>query len=169
MAEIESSEQSSWWVAHALPRREKKARDSIAKVAQEVFLPLRTSRREYSSKSVTFEIPLFPGYLFARFPSSSRQAIYQSPHVASLLNVTDQKTFKSQIDELKSLLSRTADVTPCPFIQTGRKVRITSGRFRGIEGVVIRRSKKTHLVLSLDFLQRSIEVELSADLVALAA
>ena len=52
---------------------------------------------------------------------------------------------------------------------TGKQVRITSGRFKGIEGVVRRRAGKTKLILSINILQQSVEVELESDLVALTA
>lgn len=161
-----------WWVIQSRPRCEKKIQSIFAdqsSLVPEVFLPCRPSRREYKSKSVTFQIPLFPGYLFARFDATDKSSLFQIAPVAGLIEIPHQDHFSRQLADLKAALENGPTIRSCPFIETGKKVRITSGRFKGIEGVVRRRSGKTKLILSIDILQQAVEVELEADLVALAA
>ncbi|MEM6883617.1 MAG: transcription termination/antitermination NusG family protein [Verrucomicrobiota bacterium] len=158
-----------WWVLKARPRCEKKIQLLLEGQGQSVFLPCRSSRREYSSKSVTFSLPLFPGYVFAQFSPLQKNAILASTPSAGVIEVQDQITFIRQISALQDLLQRTQDVEVCPFIEAGKRVRITSGKFRGMEGIVARYSRKKRLILSLDLLRQSVEVELSAETVVLAA
>lgn len=158
-----------WWVLQSRPRCEKKVRDCLLPHVEDLFLPCRASRRQYASKSIVFQVPLFPGYLFAQFDVTRKSELFQLAPLAGLIPVSDQKTFLDQIEGLKQALENSDRITPCPFITTGKRVRITSGKFKGIEGIVRRRSGKSKLVLSIDILQQSVEVELEADLVALAA
>ncbi|MEM1157454.1 MAG: transcription termination/antitermination NusG family protein [Verrucomicrobiota bacterium] len=160
---------SRWWVIKARPRCEKKIQALLEEQGQSVFLPCRASRREYASKSVTFTVPLFPGYVFARFSPLQKASVLATTPSAGLIEVIDQRTFIQQIDTLRELLHRTRDVNVCPFIEQGKRVRITSGKFRGMEGMITRYSRKKRLILSLDLLRQSIEVELPAEAVVLAA
>lgn len=160
---------SRWWVIKARPRCEKKIQALLEEQGQSVFLPCRTSRREYASKSISFTVPLFPGYVFARFSPLQKNSILASTPSAGLIEVVDQHTFIQQIDALQELLKRTQDVELCPFIEQGKRVRITSGKFRGMEGIITRYSRKKRLILSLDLLRQSVEVELPAEAVVLAA
>lgn len=158
-----------WWVIKSRPRCEKKIAGLLEQQQIEVFLPCRNSRKEYASKSVTFTVPLFPGYVFACFSPLQKNSILASTPSAGLIEVKDQITFIRQIDALRELLQRTQEVALCPFIEKGKRVRITSGKFRGMEGIVCRYSHRKKLVLSLDLLQQSVEVELPSEAVTLAA
>ncbi len=158
-----------WWVIRSRPRCEKKIESLLHAEAVETYLPCRLSCREYRSKSVTFTVPLFPGYVFARFSPERKNAMLAATPSAGLIEVHDQRTFTEQIETLRTLLNITREVTACPFIEKGKRVRITSGKFRGMEGIVCRHSGKKRLILSIDLLQQSVEVELPAEAVMLAA
>lgn len=166
---LHNAAETPWWVLQSRPRCEKKIQRALEGQVTDLFLPCRPSRREYASKSVVFQVPLFPGYLFAQFEPTRKSELFSIAPLAGLIPIQDQNHFLAQIFDLKAVLATSDSVTPCPFITTGKRVRITSGRFKGIEGIVRRRSGKSKLILSIDILQQSVEVELEADLVALAA
>jgi transcription antitermination factor NusG len=64
-----------------------------------------------------------------------------------------------EMEALKnSLAARSA--RPYPFLAAGRRVRINSGPLQGLEGTVVRRKGKLRMIVSVDFLQRSIAVDL---------
>lgn len=158
-----------WWALKSRPRCEKKISALLQEQDKPVFLPCRTSRRDYQSKSVTFTVPLFPGYVFAYFCPTQKTSVLARTPSSGIIEITDQQTFIRQVNTLKTLLEHTQEVKSCPFIDKGKLVRITSGKFKGLEGIVRRYSRKKRLILSLDLLQQSIEVELSAEMVVLAA
>lgn len=158
-----------WWVLNSRPRCEKKIQTLLTSSQLESFLPCRNSLREYRSKSVTFTVPLFPGYVFAHFSPRQKAAVLASTPSAGVIEIADQQTFIDQIIALKDLLQRTQTIKLCPFIEKGKRVRITSGKFRGMEGIVARYSRNKRLILSLDLLRQSVEVELPAEAVVLAA
>jgi len=158
-----------WCVLRSRSRCEKKICLLLQENHIECYLPCRTSRREYRSKSVTFTVPLFPGYVFARFRPDQKSKILSTTPSAGLIEIIDQDSFIQQIFSLKDLLSRTNKVISCPFIEKGKRVRITSGKFRGMEGIVCRQSRKKRLVLSINLLRQSVEVELPSEAVILAA
>src|SRR5436853_3890805 len=93
-----------WYVAHTRPRCEKKLTEYCRRQGFEVTLPCFTSVRKYDRKTVVFEKPLFPNYVFLRLEPTQRQKVYQSDYVANLLDVPDQAQFEQQLgDILRSL------------------------------------------------------------------
>jgi hypothetical protein len=56
------------------------------------------SAPKYRAKTVVFQKPLFPAYVFLRLESIQKDSVRQNEHVANLLEVFDQKTFCRQLD-----------------------------------------------------------------------
>lgn len=152
-----------WWLLHARPRCEKKMDLWLEQQGFDHYLPLREKIREYPGKRVSFHHPLFPGYTFGAFDLTQRNAVYGSGHVAAVIEVQDQARLLSELDAIRRVLELGLGLADCPYLGVGRRARITTGRLKGLEGMVLRRSGRTKLVLSVDLLQRSVELEIEPD------
>jgi transcriptional antiterminator RfaH len=152
----------AWFVAHTRPRCEKKLQEFCERAGFEVSLPVVRSVKTYQSKKVAFTKPLFPGYVFVKLRPSERQSVYQSDHVANLLNVVDQAEFEAQLKAILEALETDLEVCALPHIAEGKKVRITNGPLRGMEGVVHERQGVFMVVLRLDFIAQSAGVRVNA-------
>lgn len=157
-----------WWVVHTRPRCEKKMDEWFRIGGCERYLPVRPSLRIYKSKRVTFEKPLFPGYAFGAFSPLQRQAVYRSEYAASIIPVVDQINFVRQMEAIRAALDAGARLEDHPYIAEGQRVRITTGRFRGVEGIVTRLRNKTRVCLTVDILQRAVALEVDAAMLATA-
>lgn len=155
-----------WWVVHTRPRCEKKMDEWFRLGGCARYLPVRPSLRIYKSKRVTFEKPLFPGYAFGGFTPLQRQAVFRSEYAASIMPVVDQATFLEQMEAIRAALGAGAPLEDHPYIAEGQRVRITTGRFRGIEGIVTRLRNRTRVCLSVDILQRAVALEVDAAMLA---
>ena len=155
-------DQILWFVAHTRPRCEKKLLEYCQQRHWEATLPLYKSVRKYRGKTVEFEKPLFPNYLFMRITPRQRQAAYQSNYVATLLNVSDQQLFEHQLSDILKALSTEMDICLAPRIVEGTKVLIKSGPLRGIEGVVETRTGMVDVYLRLDFIAQAAAVRIHA-------
>ncbi|HRT08664.1 MAG TPA: UpxY family transcription antiterminator, partial [Candidatus Paceibacterota bacterium] len=87
----------SWFVAHTRPRREKKLVEYCQRQGFATTLPCYKSVHKYRGKTVTFDKPLFPGYVFLRLEPTQRDAVRRNEHVANLLTVVDQEEFARQL------------------------------------------------------------------------
>jgi transcription antitermination factor NusG len=152
-----------WWVLHTKPRCEKKMDQWLAAEGMDHYLPTRTKLRIYPGKRVRFEHPLFAGYTFGAFTLLQRNAVYGSGHAAAVLEVVDQPRFLSELDAIRRALDAGLGVEDCPYLGVGRRARITAGKLRGLEGIVVRRSGRTKLILSVELLQRSVAMEIEPD------
>jgi transcription antitermination factor NusG len=160
-ASVENPDPSPLWhVIHCRPRCEKKAADWLQREAFEVFLPLRESLRIYPTKRVIFHLPLFPGYLFAKFPEHSRRRIWQSEYVARVLEVFDQEGILREMENIRILLLASENIEEHPFLQIGRRVRVVSGKLKGLEGFVETFRDKHRIVISVAMFQQSVCMEI---------
>lgn len=155
-----------WWVIHTRPRCEKKMDGWFQRAGCPRHLPVRPSLRLYKSKRVTFEKPLFPGYAFGAFSRLQRSTVFRSEYAAGILEVVDQIGFLQQMEAIQSALAGGAALEDHPFLAEGQRVRVTTGRFRGIEGIVERIRNKTRICLSVDILQRTVAMEVDAAMLA---
>jgi len=152
-----------WYVAHTLPRREKKLLESCVREELEVSLPCVRTVHKYRGKTVTFQKPLFPGYLFVRMPDSKRQWLSQNEHVARVLTVFDQDVFVRQLEDILRALETEMEIRLAPEIGPGRRVRIKRGPLQGMEAWVEDRQGTTTVMLRLDFIGQAAAVNVPAD------
>src|SRR5437660_10557757 len=152
----------TWFVAHTRPRREKKLKQDCERSSISATLPCYRTIHKYRGKTVTFQKPLFPGYVFLQLLPSQRQRIYQSDYVANLLDVPDQDTFVQQLGDILRALETDLEIFLAPQITAGARVRIKSGPLRGLEGIVQDRAGVTMVLLRLDFIGQAAAVKIEA-------
>ena len=158
---------SPWHVAHTRPRAEKKVAEFFRREGWATELPLYLSVKRYRGKRLTFHKTLFPGYVFVRLNPEQIPAARQHQHIASLLVPPDPEEFSAQLSAILSGLSGQLEVRIAPEVTEGRRVRLIGGPLRGVEGVVIERSKSLEVLLRLDFIGQAAAFRVIADEVEL--
>lgn len=157
-----------WFAAHTKPRREKKLVEYCERQGFAATLPSYRSAHKYRGKSVVFEKPLFPGYVFLQLLPTDAGTVRQNDHVANLLEVFDQPTFARQLQEILVALESDLEVRLAPTIASGTRVRIRTGPLQGIEGLVESRQGRVTVILRLDFINQAAAVKMDADMLELA-
>jgi transcription antitermination factor NusG len=153
-----------WFVAHTRPRREKKLAEHCQRHGIAATLPCHQVVHKYRGKTVTFQKPIFPGYVFLKMEPAQKNAVRQNDNVANLLEVFDQETLQRQLADILLALESDLEVRLAPSIGEGMRVRIKSGPLRGVEGWVEHRYGKSTVLLRLDFISQAAAVKLEADL-----
>lgn len=153
-----------WYAAYTRPRHEKRVADQLHRKAVETFLPLYETVRKWRNGRHRIRLPLFPGYTFVRISLNERLAVLKVPGVVSLVgaNGAPIPLQESELMNLRQALSKGVRAEPHPFLVAGRRVRITSGPFAGLQGVLKRRKGQSCVVVSLELIQRSMLVELDS-------
>ena len=156
-----------WYVAYTSANHEKRVAQQLLQRTVENFLPLYDTVRRWKDRRVRLRMPLFPGYVFVRLPLHDRLRVLEVPGVVRLVGFNGLPVAlpDEEIETLRAGLSQRQRVRPHPFLTVGRRVRIRSGPFLGLEGVLLRRKSNLRVVLSISLIQRSISVEVDgADL-----
>jgi transcription antitermination factor NusG len=157
---------SEQWFALRVKSRHEKL---VATVAQnkgfEQFLPLYQSRRRWSDRVKSIELPLFPGYLFCRLDSRYRLPLLTIPGVLHFVGIgkIPVPIETSEINAIQTAIQSGLLVEPCSFLETGQRVRLEAGPLAGIEGIVLGTSKQQRVVVSVTLLRRSVAVAIERD------
>jgi transcription antitermination factor NusG len=151
-----------WFAAHTRPRCEKKLQQFCERENLDARLLCYKSVHKYRGKTVVFQKPLFPGYVFLHIPADKRGVALQRDHVANLLEIADQDLFVRQLDEVMRALETDLEIRLAPTIGEGMRVKIKNGPLRGVEGWVEKRYGMTTVLLRLDFISQAAAVKLDA-------
>jgi transcription antitermination factor NusG len=145
------------------PRHEKRVAEELRARAIEEFLPLqRTRNRWKNGVTADLELPLFPCYLFVRLPLCERLRLLRLPGVIGFaVNSAHPTALAPEDIEALRVLSVICRAEPHPFLKAGDRVRIVAGPLAGMQGILVRRKQELRVVLSLDFILRSVAVEVS--------
>jgi transcription antitermination factor NusG len=156
--------QPRWYVAHTCANHEKRVAIQLGQRSVEHFLPLYDSVRRWKDRRMKLQLPLFPGYVFVRLPLRERLKVLQVPGVARLISFNGQPAVlpDGEVEALRAGLVTQLRVEPHPYLTVGRRVRVKSGAFKGVEGILIRKKNACRVVLSLDLIMKSASVEVDA-------
>jgi transcription antitermination factor NusG len=148
-----------WFAVYVKYRHEKRVASILANKGYESFLPTYSKRH---SNSMTFELPLFPGYVFSRLDTTNPLSVISTPGVFSILgNARGPEAIpEDQIETIRQIINASICPRPWPYLATGEPVYIAEGPLRGIGGLVVAASNERWLVVSVNLLQRSIAVKL---------
>ena len=151
-----------WYVAHVRPRCEKKLVEQGKIYKFPTTLPTYKSIKKYRGKKVSFNKPLFPGYVFLRLNPETRKVAIQSNYVANMLDVIDQQEFEDQLEDILFALEQEVEIRLEPTIEIGARVLVKSGPLQGQEGWVEERFGMTTVLLRLDFIGQAAAVKVQA-------
>jgi transcription antitermination factor NusG len=155
-----------WFAVYTTSRHEKRVAQHLAQREIEHYLPLYRSARKWSDGSkVTLDLPLFPGYLFVHIRRTERVRVLEVPGALAVVGGSGREPIPMPDEAIESLRTglHLRAVEPHPLLTVGQRARIRSGALAGMEGIVVRKKNSLRMVLTLEYIQRSIAVEVSAD------
>jgi len=160
-----SSETRRWFAVYTAANHEKRVAQHLGVKKIETFLPLYSVTKRWKNRTtVKVEVPLFSGYVFTRIGPTERLRVIEVPMVYSIVSSGREPTPlpDSEIERLRSVLSA-GQVHPFPYLKVGNRVRIRSGAFAGLEGIVVRTYGGLKVVLNVECIQKSVAVHVEAD------
>ena len=150
--------QKYWFALYTKPRSEFKAREQLAVIEVEHYLPTFTTVKQWSDRKKKITEPLIRGYIFIYASEQERLASVEQPSIVRCLfdcghpaSIPDW-----QIDNIKKMLAQDSELIVYNGIVTGTKVKIKNGPFEGVIGIVTDNEKGKSISISIDLLNRSI-------------
>lgn len=153
-----------WYAAHTRPRHEKRVGRALAAKAVEHYVPLYQAARQWKNGRHLVLMPLFPGYVFVRMALCDRLNALRVHGVLQLVSAGGAPVplEESEVTSLRRALTQGGHAEPHPFINEGRKVRVTAGVFTGLQGFVVRRKGRLQVVVSIELIQQSVRLEIDS-------
>jgi transcription antitermination factor NusG len=161
-----------WYAAYTCANHEKRVAQHLERRSVEYFLPLYESVRRWKDRRVQLQLPLFPSYVFVRITQRDRLRVLEIPSMVRLVGFNGVPTAlpDDEMEAMRGALTRKLRAEPHPYLKVGRRARITSGPFVGLEGILLRKKGSFRVVLSIELIKRSIAVDVdSADVVPLVS
>jgi transcription termination/antitermination protein NusG len=153
-----------WYALHTRSRFEQKVHDGIFSKSIEVFLPRIQiiSRRKDRHKKIL--VPLLPGYVFvnSKLDPVEHLNILKTVGVVRFVGF-DGRPVPAMDEEINSLMilnGTDRSVQNTEYISKGDRVMIMEGPLKGLTGFYLRSKGLGKVVVSVDLLHRSLEVDI---------
>ena len=156
---------AKWYAIHTRSKFEQKVFDGLRGKDIETFLPRVQvmSRRKDRRKKIY--VPMIPGYVFVRsiLTSEDYYPIIKTIGVVRIVGFKGQSVPANE-EEIASLMildGTDRTVQNRTYMEKGDRVMIMEGPLKGVVGFYLRhKGKSDRVVLSVDLLKRSLEVEI---------
>lgn len=155
-----------WFAVYTTCRHEKRVAQHMEQREIEHYLPLYVTKRKWRDGSkVVLELPLFPCYIFVRMLRAERSKVLSVPGALAVVNGTGGEAAPVPDAAILALQQgiATGKVEPHPLLTVGQRVRIHSGPFAGMSGVIARRKSSFRVVLTLQQIMQSVAIEVDED------
>jgi transcription antitermination factor NusG len=157
----ENMHESPWQVLHVFANHERRVAQHLSVRSLEHYLPLYTERSKWTDRSVILERPLFTGYVFVRFSPHTRFSVVSTPGVIRLLGEYEGDAVSpEEIDRIREGLASGCLLRPHPHVYVGTPVRVRSGVFEGVEGVVTEFRHQCRVIIALSAVKQCFSLEL---------
>ena len=165
----DASVEPRWYAVRTRSRHEKRVHEHLAgRHDIEVYLPLWERRSRWKDRIKRVQVPLFPGYCFARFRSSDRLHVLKASGVVDLVGPggEPEPIPDAEIDAIRALVGSGLTYEPFPFLAEGMEVEVIRGPLMGVRGRLLRKDRGLRVVLSVRSIRQSVSVEIDAPDVA---
>src|SRR5687768_10703547 len=151
-----------WYALKTRSRHEKRVRDQLVQRDIDTFLPVCDEWRQWKDRKKKVELPLFPGYCFARFPLVERLRVLNVLGVADLVSINGrpEPVREDELSAIQQLVSTKLHYDPHPFLEEGMDVEVVRGPLAGVRGKLLRKDRVTRLVLAVSLVKQSAVVEI---------
>lgn len=159
----ETSPEKRWWVVRTKSRQEKALAWSLKGLGIDYFLPLVPKPQKCKGRMRTSIAPLFNGYLFFKGTEEQRINALKTSRVAQIIEVEAQKQIEKELTSLAIATEEQSDLQLCDFVKRGQRVKIVSGPFMGMNGIVKTKKNKKRVILNIDAIRQAVVVEIDID------
>jgi transcription antitermination factor NusG len=159
------SSMGEWFAVRTWPRYEKKVAAELRDKDLDVFLPLLASKRQWSDRKQTVQLPLFPSYLFVRIPETlaTRLTVLSTNGVSNFVGPRGSgiPIPESEIESVRAILALGVSIQVHPFLTVGQRVRIRGSSLDGVEGILMAKNDDFSLIISIQLIQRSLSMRIA--------
>lgn len=158
-------EDRSWRVVYTKPNQEKALARELLQFEIPFYLPQIVKENWFRGRSRCSFVPIFGGYVFLMTNEEERVQALTTNRIKQILPVTDQVELRDDLCNVRDLIDSGAPLTIESRLEKGDRVRIRAGSLAGLEGAVIRRERKSRLLISVRYLGSGISVEIDDHMV----
>ena len=146
---------------HVKPRTEKKVMLYLERYGCFRYLPLVLKITKVQRRKVRREVPVFPGYVFARLSSEERLEMLRTNLLVDTIFVTRPREMIHQLRQVEHATKVSPEMRRANPFKAGDYVRVVFGPMRGMEGYVKREGPNATICLNVEILGTAVEMAIS--------
>jgi transcriptional antiterminator RfaH len=152
-----------WYVAYTYPKFERKVRETLTRKNINAYLPLQKVTRQWSDRKKRIEVPIFPNYIFVNVLYNERFDILNVPGVVRFVTFGGSLAVISneEIDSIQKLVTGNAEVELTTDFKEGDLVKMVTGPFAGLKGLLYERNNGTRFAVRIEGLSQIISIEVN--------
>lgn len=149
-----------WWVVYTKSRQEKALARDLFTSQIPFYLPQVARDHLIRRRRVRTLDPVFPGYVFLYGTPEERVDSLKTNRISRILSVPNQDELLQDLRQLAELIAIGAPLTVEQRLCAGRRARICHGPLAGFEGTIIQRRGADRLLITVNFLQQGVSLEI---------
>jgi transcription antitermination factor NusG len=158
---LQVTDDAPWWACYTRSRQEKQLMRSLREIGVGYYAPIIARRyRSPAGRVRESFLPLFANYVFVQGGEDARYQAVCSGSVSRTIQVMQPELLLYDLRQLQQLIQTGAPLSPEARIDSGDRVRVRNGQFKGFEGIVTRRQQKTCLIVEVRFMNQGASVVL---------
>ena len=153
-----------WYPVYTRSRAEKRANEELNRKGIQTYFPLKKVVKQWSDRKKIVEEPLIKSYLFAYISAREYAEVLMTNGVARFIYFSNQVASipDQQIHDLRLLLATDADLELIDYdIKPGESVLVKAGPFKGIIAELVSVHNKQRIILRLQNMGYSININTS--------
>ena len=159
----ETPARRSWYVLHVKPRTEKKVMLRLSGCCGFRYLPLLVKITKVQRRKVRREVPVFPGYVFARLSPDERVNMLKTNLLVRTIFVTRPREMIHQLRQVERARRVAPGMRRANPFKAGDYVRVKFGPLRGTEGYIRREGPNATICMNVEILGTAVEVSISPE------
>jgi transcriptional antiterminator NusG len=151
-----------WFALRVRSRSEKLTSSNLEGRGYEVCSACAPQRRVWADRVRSVEMPMFPGYIFARLRPGQASDVLQAGGVVSIVSFGGRycPVEDAEVESVQRVVESGVEVLS-ESLRPGIQVRVVHGSLKGLEGVLVEVKNQRRLVVSVSLLQRAVAVEIN--------
>jgi len=156
-----SLQKQFWYAVYTRTRHEKSVAEQCDQRGVTTFLPLYCVQHRWNQRLARVLLPLFPSYVFVQIDLQDRVKVLSVPGIVSIVSFNGRPAVvpDSQIDCLNRAITF-GKAQPHTYLWSGKRVRVTAGPLVGLEGIVVEIKNQVQVIVSFEWMCRSVAVSL---------
>jgi len=154
-----------WYACRTRARAEKKVTQLFVGTRIECYLPVVDRERAWADRTKVVSFPLFPGYVFGRFPLTRLHDVLSTPGVVTVLRPNGYPTpvREEELASVRRLVEGARETgtvpEPADYLEPGEEVVVTEGPFEGMRGVLLEVRGRRRVAVRIEALRQATSVE----------
>src|SRR5437763_5838638 len=151
-----------WYALKVRPRFERSVVAHLRTRGDDPLLPCYSVKRQWSDRTKSIDLPLFPGYLFCQIDLNSRFPVLTTPGVSFIVGIgrVPEPIAQHEIESIQAIVKSGLHYEPHPYLMAGQVVQVEKGALAGLFGLITDLKNSSRLIISVNLLMRSVSTEI---------